>query len=173
MSTPRMEAQLESYKILKDLLHKFRATLDPHLDETSLSRQGVDVSKFDLQEETGNEGTYFLPAAQSHVQALRERPSIHWDFMHGRCNIGDSMEIDQTVGDQFFRSKVGPTNVWAHELTPWRGRRLVKLPTTCPTLLALMVPALASPTDMSDTFRNLSSLATPSLLARMNGTQLE
>lgn len=119
-----MDIQLESYKKLKNLLQQFTETFSPHLDETSISRLGVELSKFDLHHETGNEDVYFLPMTQTRVKAMKERPDIDLEFMPcERCCITDAEEVDKAISSQFFRAQDEGSDLLAHELSPWRLRR--------------------------------------------------
>lgn len=127
MSAPTVSRQIESYNLLKNLLCQFRATLDPHLDERSLSSHGVDVFEFDLQHETDREGLYFLPITHTRLQHLDRRPNVDVDFdsPRGRCRIQDAIVVDDAIAGQLFSSKDDADGFQANELSPWRLRRQV------------------------------------------------
>lgn len=126
MSTQTVARQLESYNLLKNLLHQFRATFDPHLDEAALSGYGVDVSKFDLEHDT-NDHSYFLPMTPGRVKALDKRPELDLDFSpRKRCRIKDAIEVDFAIDRQLFGSKDEEDGFQAYLFSPWRRRRQVQ-----------------------------------------------
>lgn len=125
MAAHTISRQSESYNLLKNLLCQFRATLDAHLDKTSLSSHGVDISEIDLQHETDHERLHFLPMTPTRLQQLNKRPDVDLEFdtPRGRCRIQDAIVVDGAIAGQLFNTKDDDLDFQAIEQTPWRLRQ--------------------------------------------------
>ena len=116
---------IESYNLLKSLLQQFTATLDPHLDQQSLTALGVDVSTLDLAQSIDYKDTYFLPMTPADLKALDKRPHLDlcWHFPPKKwCRITDCIKIDHAIDTQITRCKDEDDSFQAYKLRPWRLR---------------------------------------------------
>ena len=114
-----VENQLELYNKLKNILKQFTESFNSHSDETSLSEQGVELSKFDLHRGTDNEDIYFRLLTRTCVMALKEQPDIDLEFMPSkRCCIRDAIDVDGAIVSRFFRLQNKGSDHLAHKLSP-------------------------------------------------------
>lgn len=83
----------------------------------------MDVSPFDLENETDREGLWFLPMTRPRLTTLDKRPNFDVDFFYRRersC-IGDSEAVDHEIATQLLCDQDG--GFQTYQSTSWRLRR--------------------------------------------------
>lgn len=105
------------YKKLKEQFKALRASLGAHLDVVALADDGIDVSFFDLYQET--QGGYFLPMSQSRLESLDQRPHFDASFSmeDPQWSYGDALILLSALVNQLIQP---------HEETLFRGIDVTK-----------------------------------------------
>ncbi len=118
-----MERRKLLYLKLSDLFMTFRATLNPHLDGTTLEALGVDVCFINLTEESTRGEPYYFPMSQSRLQTLEERPDFNPGFLFDEDDLycSDGHPLLRAFLQQMTESRNGSA-FRAYEKTKWRPK---------------------------------------------------
>jgi hypothetical protein len=114
------------YKRLKTQFYFLRAILNPHLELDTLAEIGIDVSVFDLHQETREGGTYFLPMLQSRLESFHQLPDFEVGFMmeSDEWRYSNAGVLNHALFKQMLHGQ-GNSLFRAIDQTQWRIRTLV------------------------------------------------
>jgi hypothetical protein len=106
---------------LQDLFLCFRSSMDPHFNPALLSEMGVDITRFDLADETLQGGPFFRPMSLGCLSSLNKRPDMYqipfWND-DGHPNNPDAYMIQDAINNQLFSSR--DEDQWrAYHSTQW------------------------------------------------------
>lgn len=106
---------------LQELFLCVRGSMNPHFSIAYLSDIGVDVSQFNIAQETLQGGPYFRPMSQERLSSLNKRPDMYpipfWEDRRYPSNA-DAYKVQAAISDQLFSSR--DDDVWAaYESTQW------------------------------------------------------
>lgn len=120
MATIEPSRRNKIYEKLKQTFKTLRATLNPYLDEVTLSELGIDCTYVNLYQETEQGGTYFLPMPAARAAHL-DLPDfdLKRDELSAPWSIPNAMWLDHALLQHVTGLKDG-SECSALEMTKWK-----------------------------------------------------
>lgn len=116
------------YEKLKGQFRVLRATLNPHLDVTTLADNGIDATLVDLHQETRDGGAYFLPMTQNRLDSIGQLAPFRnlfqledgpWQYSDAIASASEFQELLHSRKDKTFFPAIKASN--------WRDKTSVLL----------------------------------------------
>ncbi|ERF70369.1 hypothetical protein EPUS_05188 [Endocarpon pusillum Z07020] len=93
---------------LQDLFLSVRGSMNPYFSIAYLYDIGVDISQFNIAQETLQGGPYFRPMSQERLSSLDKRPDMYqipfWEDDRYPSNA-DAYMVQTAINDQLCRSR--------------------------------------------------------------------